>query len=139
MLRRRFVDDSLERHIWSIDKFDGNFLNLYCFRCVNVWIIDVSLLLPWRFVDVSLKIPWRFSEVFDASNNDFKVFFDLNSKTLMLPCCFIIGSLMILWRDIFETLIISMETFLICIVSSVLTSESFMFHCFFIDDSLMNL
>ena len=39
----------------------------------------------------------------------------------------------------FETLIISMETFLVFIVFDVLTSESFMFHCSFSDDSLMIL
>ena len=139
MLRRRFVDDSLERHIWTNDRFDGSFFNLYCFRCVNVWNIDVSLLLHWRCVDDSLKIHWRYSEDFAASIIDLQGFFDLISNTLIFPCCFVVDSLMILWRDIFETLIISMETFLICIVSSVLTSESFMFHCFFIDDSLMNL
>ena len=66
-----------------------------------------------------------------------KIFFVLISKTLMFPCCFVDDSLMILWRDIFETLIFSVETFLIFIVFDVLTSESFMFHRSFSDDSLM--
>ena len=42
------------------------------------------------------------------------------SKTLMFPCCFVDDSLMILWRDIFEALLISMETFLIFFVFVVL-------------------
>ena len=48
-------------------------------------------------------------------------------------------SLMMLCIEVFETLIISMELFLIFIVFVMLTSESLMFQCFFIDDSLMNL
>ena len=33
LLRRLLVDDSLERHIWNIDNFDGNFLILIVFLC----------------------------------------------------------------------------------------------------------
>ena len=67
------------------------------------------------------------------------VYFVQISKTLMFPCCVVDDSLMIIWRDIFEALIISMETCFIFIVFVVLTSESFMFHCFFLKDSLMTL
>ena len=69
----------------------------------------------------------------------FKGFFDLFSETLMFHCSLFDNSLLTLWRVISETLIISMETFLISIVFVVLTSESMMFPCFFIDESLMNL
>ena len=48
-------------------------------------------------------------------------------------------SLMILRRDIFETLVFSIAPFLIFIVFVLLNSESLMFHCCFIDDSLMIL
>ena len=139
LLCRWFVDNSLERHIWNIENFDGNFFDPYCFCWVRVWIIDVSLLLHlrfvddfWRYIDVTAKISLQALMIF-------KVFSDLSSKILMFPCYFVVDSLMILWRDLFETLIISMETFLISIVFVVLTSESFMFHWFFSDDSLMTL
>ena len=66
-------------------------------------------------------------------------FFVLISETLMFHCRFVDDSLMNIWRDIFEALIISMQSFFIFIVFSVLTSESFMFHCFFLKDSLMTL
>ena len=46
-------------------------------------------------------------------------------------------SLMILWRDILETVIISMKLFLIFFVRNVLTSEALIFDCWFIDNSLM--
>ena len=48
-------------------------------------------------------------------------------------------SLRTLWRDIFETLMFSMETFLIFLVFVVLTFQLLMFHCYFIDDSLTYL
>ena len=139
MFRRWFVDGSLERHNWSLDNFDGNFLIF--FVCVlltseslmfHCFFIDDSLMTLWRNIDVTAKISMQALLIF-------MVFFDLISKTLMLPCCFIVGSLMILWRDLFETLIISMETFSICIVFVVLTSESLLFHCYFRGDSLMTL
>ena len=57
----------------------------------------------------------------------------------MFYYCFVDDSLMMLWRDIVETLINSKEAFLIFISFVVLTSESLMFHCFFLDDSLMTL
>ena len=109
------------------------------FLLCKLWITDVSLLVRSRFVDGSLKIHWRYSEDFDGSINDLQWFFDLMSETSLFPCCFVDDSLMIIWRDIFEALIISMETFLIFIVFVVLTSESFMFHCFFLNDWLMTL
>ena len=65
--------------------------------------------------------------------------FVLISETGMFHYCFLEYSLMMLWRNTVETLIISMETFLIFIVFVVLTSESLMFLCYFIDDSLMYL
>ena len=133
------VGDTFERQIWNIGIFDGNIFDLYCFCFVNLSITDVSLLVHWRFVDDSLKKLWRYSEVFDASHNDLYGFFDLISKTLMFHCCIVDDSSMTLWKDIFQPLIISMETFLIFVVSVVLTSESLIFHFFFIDDSLMTI
>ena len=127
------ADDTLERHIWHLDNFYGNFFDLDCLRCVNVWICDVSLLLHWWFVDDSLKIHWSYSEDFDASINDLQGFYWPNLRNIDVSLLLRGWSLMIHWRDIFETLIISMETFLISIVF-VLTSESLMFHGFFIDD-----
>ena len=70
LLRRWFVDESLEGHIWSIGNFDGNFFGLYCFLCVNLWIIRVSLLLQWWFVDDSLKKHWWNYEALDANAKD---------------------------------------------------------------------
>ena len=110
-----FVDSSLMIHWRDIfetnDASDGNFLNLFCFCCVNFRIVHVSLLLHWWFFVDSLKIHWRYSEDFDASINDLEWFFDLISETSLLPCCFVDDSLMIIWRDKIEALIISMETF----------------------------
>ena len=117
----------------------GTFLVFVCFCCVNLWIIHVSLLLPWWFVDDSLKKHWRYSEDFNASIYDFMGFNDLFSETLTFHRYFVDDSLMIRWRDICETLINSMETFLIFIVFASLTSETLIFHCSFIDDLLMTL
>ena len=131
------VDDTFERQIWNIDKFDGNFYGLFCFCCVNLWIIVFSLLVPWRFLDEYLRKPWRYSDVFNAKVNDHNCFYWLD---LPKHWCFIAArrwSLMTLWRDIIETMTILMETFLIFIVFVVLNSEPLMFHCFFILDSLM--
>ena len=111
LLRQLFVDDTLKRDIWNLDIFDGNFFDLFCFCCVNIRIIHVSLLLHWWFVVDPLKIHWRYSEDFNASINELQWFFDLISETSLFPCCFVDDSLMIIWRDIFEALIISMETF----------------------------
>ena len=182
LLRRWFVDDSLERSIWSFDNFDGNFLDLYCFCFVNARIIDASLPLHWWFVDDSLKKQWlhwedlnanvkdhwsfwcdnhqnvdcsllldwltvddpvnnyrRYSEDFDASIYDFTRFFDLISATLLFHSCFVDDSLTILWRDIFETLIISMETFdlyCFCFVNLWNIDVSLVLQWWFVDDSL---
>ena len=65
-----FVDDALEEHCWNLEKFDGNFFDLYCFCCVNLWISVVSLLHHRWFFDVSLKNRWSYSEDFVASIND---------------------------------------------------------------------
>ena len=105
--------------------------------CVNLWITDVSLLNHWRILDESSKKHWRYSEDFVANIIDHKCFFKPNLRNIDVSLLFRRWSLMILWRDIFETLINSMETFLISVVFVVLISESVMFHCFLIDDSLM--
>ena len=101
--------------------------------------MDGSLLLDWLTVDDPMKNYRRYSEDFDASIYDLYGFFNLISATLLFHSCFVNDSLMILWRDIFEALIISMETFLIFIVFVVWTPESLMLHCLFIDESLMIL
>ena len=108
---------------------------MYCDNHQNV---NIPLLLDWLVVDDPMQNLWEDFDDCDKNINDI-IFFVLISKTLMFPCCFVHDSLVILWRDKFETLIISMETFLIFIVFDVLTSESFMFHCSFSDDSLMIL
>ena len=66
-------------------------------------------------------------------------FFVLFSETLMFQYFVPDDSLMMPWRDIVETLIISKETLSIFFVSVVVTSESLIFHCWFIDDWLMTL
>ena len=145
-LNLRNTDVSLLLRRWSLmilwrDIFDTLTTSMATFlilmRCVNVWICDVSLLLHWWFVDDSLKIHWRYSEDFDASINDLQGLFWPNLRNIDVSLLLRRWSLMILWREIFETLITSMATFLILLVCVVLTSESLMFHCFFIDDSLM--
>ena len=100
--------------------------------------VDFPLLLDCLIVED----PWRISDKILMISMQALVaitYFVQISKTLMFPCCFVDDSLMILWRDIFEALIFSMETFLIFIVFVVLTLESLMLHCLFIDDSLMIL
>ena len=66
-------------------------------------------------------------------------FFVLNSETLMFHYCFLDDSLMMLWKDIVETLKIANETFVIFFVFVVLTSESLICHCWSIGESLMIL
>ena len=106
MLPCCFVDDSLisfEETFWNIDKFDGNFSDLYCFCCVNLWITDVSLLLRRWFVDDSLMIHiWNFDN-FDGIFSIFIVFALLRSESLMFHCYFSDNSLMILLRNIDDT------------------------------------
>ena len=102
-----FVDDTLERHIWNIDISDGNIFDLYCFCCVNFSITDVSLLVHWRFVDDSLKKHWSYSEDFHANHNDHEGFYWPNLRNIDVSLLLCRWSLMILWRDVIETLIIS--------------------------------
>ena len=129
------VDDSLERHIWNIDIFDGNIFDLYRFCCVNLSITDVSLLVHWRFVDDSLKKHWRYREDFHANIEFHKCFHWPNLRKIDVSLLLCWWSLMILWRDIFEILIISMGIYWCLLI--LLFYESLMFHCFFIDDYLM--
>ena len=133
------VDDSLTRLIWNIDNFVENFFELFCFWCVNLWIIDFSLLVHWRFVDDSMQKHWRYSKNFDANIEDHKCFQRPTLRNIDVSLLLPRRSLMILSRDVFRIVIFSMATFLIFIVFVVLTSESMMFHCFFVDDSLMTL
>ena len=51
-------------------QFRWNFFDLYCFWFVNLWIIDVSLLLQWWFVDDTLKEHWWHYEDLDANSTD---------------------------------------------------------------------
>ena len=132
------VDDSLEKHIWNLDKLQGKLWSLLIF-CVNLWVTDASLQNHWRILDEASKKHWRYSEDFVANINDHKCFFKPNLRNTNVSLLLRRWSLMILWRDIFETLIISMATFLIFIVFVVLNSESLMFHCCFIDESWMIL
>ena len=67
------------------------------------------------------------------------MFFLPNLRNIDVALPLRLWSLLILWRDIFETLVFSLAIFLIFIVFVLLNSESLMFHCCFIDDSLMIL
>ena len=58
-------------------------------------------------------------------------------ETLMLHCCFIDDSLMTLWRNIYETVKILMQTLKIINVFNVLFCETSMFHWWFVDESSM--
>ena len=131
------VDDPLERRIWNTDNFVEKFFEFFCFCCVNHWIIDFSMLVRWRFVDDPPKKHWRFSKGFHANNNHDKCFHWPNLRSIDVSLLLPGRSLMILWRDVFRILIISMATFLIFSVFVVLTSESMMFHCCLIDYSLL--
>ena len=105
------VDDALEGHCWSINNFEGNFFDFYCFCCANLWMIDFSLLVLWQFVDDCLKKHWRYSEDLIQTLMIINVFVGLISETLKFHCCLVDDKLMTLWREIIETLVISMETF----------------------------
>ena len=132
----RIVDESLERPIWNIGIFDGNVFYLYYFLCVELWITEVSLQLNRWFVDDSLKNTWSYSGDFVAHIKDHKCFFKPNLRNIDVSLLLHRWSLMILWRDKFETLIISMASFdVYCFF--VLASESLTSHCWFIDESLM--
>ena len=86
-----------------------------------------------------MKKHWSYSEDFVANINDHKCLIWLNLRNIDVSLLLRRWSLMILWRDIFGTLINSMETFLVFIVFVVLNTESLMFHGWFIDDTLMIL
>ena len=66
-----FVDDRWwvlgETYFKIIDIFDGNFFDFRSFCCVNIWVTDFSLLLPWWFADDSLKDHWWHYEHLDAN------------------------------------------------------------------------
>ena len=138
LLRRWLVDDSLGRHIWNIDNFDGNFFDRYCFFVLatesltfHCWFIDESLMIFRRKLDVTAKISMQTLMIINV--------FLPNLRNIDVSLLLRRWSLLILWRDIFETLVISMAIFFIFIVFAVLNSESLMFTCWFIDDSLIIL
>ena len=85
VLGRWFFDDFLKGYIWNIDIFDGYFFDLYCFWCVNLWIIHVSLLLQWWFVDDSLKKHWWHYEGLDANGRDHWGLYCDNHKSADVP------------------------------------------------------
>ena len=62
--------------------------------------------------------------------------FVLISEKLVVHYRCLDDSLIMLWRDIVETLKISQEVFVNFIVFVVLTSEAMIFDCWFNDDSL---
>ena len=117
----------------------ATFFDLYWFCCVNLWIIDVSLLVHWRFVGDLLKKHRRYSEKLDASKKDLQRFYWPNLQNIDVSLLPLRWLLIILSRDIFETLICPTAIFLIYIVFVVLIFQLLMFHCWFIDDSLMIL
>ena len=124
---------SFEETFWNIDKFDGDFFDLYCFCCVNLWNTDVSLLLNRWFVDDSLKIHiWNFDN-FDGIFLIFIVFALLSSESLMFHCSFSDDSLMILLRKLDGTTKIWMETLNILEVSNLIIIRKLIFLCCLID------
>ena len=113
---------------WSIELFMCSISNF-----------DVSLLLDWLIVvDDSLKRRWWDIDDFDAGIND-NFFCCDNLRNIDVPLLLRRWPLMILWRGILETVIVSKKTFSIFLVRDVLNSVTLMFQCFFIDDSLMTL
>ena len=130
---------SFEETFWNIDNFDGNFFDLFCFCCVNLWITDVSLLLRRWFVNDSLKIHFGNFDNFDENFLIFFVFTLLTSESLMFPCSFSDDSCMTLRRNIDDTTKIWMQTLVIIEVSNVMISRTLLFLCCFIDQSLMIL
>ena len=130
--------------------FEEPLRKIRIFGCKRCWSLkflmcwssnfDVSLQLDWLVTfDDYLNRRWWDLDDFDAQTFDEIFFVLVIHETLMFQCCFVDDSLMTLWRDLFETLICSMETFLIFLVFVVLTSESLMFHCYFTDDFLTYL
>ena len=109
------------------------------FYCANVRNTDVSLLVHRWFVDGSLKNHWSYSKEFVAKIKDHKCFFWPDLRNIDVSLLLHWWSLMILWREVFETLTKSMEKFLIFFVFLVLTSKSLIIHYRFLDDSLMML
>ena len=107
-----FVNDSLKEHWWHYKDLDANAKDHWSSCCENHQNVDVPLLLDWLLVDDTLKRRWWDLDDFDANNDD-KYFFVLNSETLMFHYCFLDDSLMMLWKEIVEILIISTEFFLI--------------------------
>ena len=125
-------------------------MKLRIFGCKRFWSLkflmcwssnfDSSLQLHWLIVvDDSLNRLWWDLDDFDTEINDENPFVVVISETWMFHCCFLDDSLMTLWGDIFETLKISMEAFLIFIVIAVLFCVSLMYHYCFLDESLMML
>ena len=96
----------------------------------DCWFIDDSF-------DDLLRKQRRYSEKFDASIIYLQGFYWPNLQNIDVSLLPLRWLLMILWRDIFETLIYWTATFLLFIVFIVLKCESLMFHCWFIDDSLV--
>ena len=124
---------SFEETFWNIDKFDGNFFDLYCFCCVNLWITDVSLLPCRWFVDDFLKIHiWKFDN-FNGIFLIFIVFALLTSESFMFNCSFGDDSLVILWKNIDDTTNIWMQTLKIKEVSNVIIIRTLIFFCCLID------
>ena len=139
-LRRWFVDEYLERHLWSIVIFIGSFFDLHRFCCVNLWFIHVSLLLPWRFVDDSLKNHWWNSKDLDANSKDLWSFKCDNHQNVDSFAARLINR----WWSCEESLIrfwflmISMLT-LMAISFFVLILKTLITHYRFLYDSVMML
>ena len=85
-----------------------------------------------------MKTFWKNFDDFDSNISD-NILFWPNLRNFDASLLLRRESLMILWWDLFETLINSTETFVIFVVFASLTSETLIFHCSFSDDSLMTL
>ena len=83
-----FVDDSLmtlwrdiiETLIISMETF-----KLYCFCCVSLWTLDVSLLLHWWLVDDCSRKHWRHYEELDANAKNHWIFYCDNHQKIDVP------------------------------------------------------
>ena len=104
-----FVDDSLKKRWWHCEGLDANPKDHWTFSCENHQNVDVPLLFDWLVVDDTLKRHWWDLDDLDANKND--NFFVLNSEILTFHYWFLDDSLMMLWRDIVETLKIPKEIF----------------------------
>ena len=114
LLPWRFVDDSLKNHWWNSKDLDANSKDLWSFKCDNHQNVDsfaARLINRWWSCEESLIRFWWF-----GCKHWWQKFICANLQnidvSLLLRRWFVDD----FWRDVIETLIISMETLLIFVV-----------------------